>query len=144
MNGFMGVLVLFSFILWLPLFLAVYFMPSLTLYFRPWICHKDVEEFDYPTLMRWYSNWIYRVCNYKCKIPAREFRKTWLPFSLVYSLSILVLLFAYILNATDLFCLLGVFALLFGADFIFRGWSESSLSRRYERVKVEKVKKKSG
>ncbi len=116
----------------IPLFLAIYFMPTLTLYFHPWICERDVKDFKYSTTMRWYTNWIYRISLYKCKLPGDYFAKVWSIYSIVYSIFILILIVALLYSMNNFICTLGLLLLLFGGDYILRGWVESPLSRMYE------------
>jgi len=115
-----------------PLFLAIYFMPSITLYFHPWICQREVKDFRYSTTMRWYTNWIYRISLYKCKLPKDYFAKVWIVYSIVYSLFILILIVALVYSMENFLCTLGVLLILFAGDYVLRGWVESPLARRYE------------
>jgi len=132
MWGFLICWMAFLIGLLIPLFLAIYFMPSITLYFHPWICERDVNDFKYSTIMRWYTNWLYRISFYKCKLPRDYFAKVWSIYSIVQSVFILILIVTLVYSMNNFLCIIGALIVLFAGDYILRGWIEDALSRMYQ------------
>ena len=128
-----AIIMLFPFILifYIFLFLAVYFSPGIFLYFRPWICEKEADEFDYPGMWRWYTNWIYRISAYKCNLPTKEFRKVWLSFSVISSLFYLFFIFFFALSQGQIICCAIVVIVGIGVDIWLRGYVDDTLKSIY-------------
>jgi hypothetical protein len=118
--------------LFLILFLSIYFLPAMYQFFRPWICEIDLGKYEYSSFIRWYSNWMYRVCYYRCNLPSKEFGRIWLSFSAVYTFILLLFIFGIVIVAMDSpLCALGLFVVLFAVDVLLRKWIEEILRISY-------------
>ncbi|MCD6276160.1 MAG: hypothetical protein J7J42_05400 [Thermoplasmata archaeon] len=125
-----------STILFAILFSTIYFSPKIFISFHPWICERDPEEYDYEGIFRWYSNWMHRICSYRCHLPEPFFKRVWLKFSIIYTLVALLLIYVFFNLIEGKMLSIIVFAIgVFVIDVLLRGWVEYPLKENYLRRK---------
>ncbi len=119
------------FVLFIPIFLFVFFMPAIFVYLHPWICSRSIKDFEYPAGLRWYVNWIYRVSHYRCKVPRDYFNRVWFIYSLFATLIVAYFPLLIVLGRTWIVCLVFAIPLLIVGYITLYRWVDHSLKRKY-------------